>query len=70
MILLNEQNLSPAARLQLNQIGRRQHRVSEAGENMPFFISEKRIGNGVFFFESHDTAFFAAGADGQEFNPV
>ena len=68
MILLNEQNLSPAARLHLNQIGRRQHRVSEAGKTIS--SPKKRIRNSVFFFESHDIPFFAAGADGQEFNPV
>ena len=70
MILLNEQDLSPAARLNLNQVGCGQNRISEAGENTPFFISKKRIGNGVFFFKSNDSPFFTAGADGQEFDLV
>jgi len=57
MILLNEQDLSPAARLNLNQVGCRQNRVSETGENAPVLISKKRIGDGIFFFESNDTPF-------------
>jgi len=70
MILLNEQDLSPAARLNLNQVGCRQNRVSETGENAPVLISKKRIGNGIFFFESNDTPFFTAGANGHEFDLV
>ncbi len=70
MILLNEQYLSPAAWLNLNQVGCGQNRISEAGENAPVFISKNRIGNGIFFFESNDPPFFTAGADGHEFDLV